>query len=383
MGFIDSFVKGVASAFTGNPLGAISGAAGAIGSIKNLFGGNSNSKAQQAYNDRVLAANQAENEATRKFQREQSDLQWERTQQMFNMVNEYNDPSAARARMVAAGFNPNLLNGMNTAAQGITPALGSGGSAGLPAHGMTAPTPQNDALQKAQINLLNSQAEKNKNDIDVSAMLAKSQIDVNGVQVKLMHSQEGLNNANVKLTEAQEKAVYKGIEETTAKINMLEEQLSTQFWITEKTSFETISAKFEALFKQETFQDRIQRIKNETKLSEKQIAECMSRICLNYAQAKTESAKQAVLHEEKYLVHNQNHNEYLRGLGLAMDNQRLGIQVELDKDFAGIERGINCTADFVGALFDAVNLKNAFFGKSKTSTTTYSGNTSTTTTRTH
>lgn len=61
------------------------------------------------------------NKKNRQFAREQSNLAWERSQEMWNMTNAYNSPSAQMQRMIDAGLNPNLIYGnMNN-----TPAVAS------------------------------------------------------------------------------------------------------------------------------------------------------------------------------------------------------------------------------------------------------------------
>lgn len=52
------------------------------------------------------------------FDKEQSELEYQRNLEKWNMENEYNSPQAQRQRLVEAGLNPNLVYGSGTAAAG-------------------------------------------------------------------------------------------------------------------------------------------------------------------------------------------------------------------------------------------------------------------------
>lgn len=57
------------------------------------------------------AATAGLNRDDRAFAREQADLQWSRSQEAWNMANEYNTPAAQMARFKQAGLNPHLIYG--------------------------------------------------------------------------------------------------------------------------------------------------------------------------------------------------------------------------------------------------------------------------------
>lgn len=66
------------------------------------------------------------NRRARDFAREQSNLQWERNKEAWNMQNAYNDPSAQMARLKAAGLNPNLIYGSSSGgAAGTADSIGA------------------------------------------------------------------------------------------------------------------------------------------------------------------------------------------------------------------------------------------------------------------
>lgn len=65
-------------------------------------------KAQQA---EAFEFNREENRAAFEHDKSQAELAWEREVEMWNMQNEYNDPSSQMERLKAAGLNPHLVYG--------------------------------------------------------------------------------------------------------------------------------------------------------------------------------------------------------------------------------------------------------------------------------
>lgn len=353
MGFFDSALKGIASAFTGNPLGFVGSA---IGIGKSLFG--SNSSSQSSFNDKVLAANQAENEANRKFQREMSDLNYKRQMEMWNLNNEYNTPSAMRQRMVEAGFNPNLLTGVTPTASTMA-SVGSGslgGSAGLPASGMSAPMPQNDSMSRAQIDLLRSQAEKNRKDISWVDRLNQSSVDLSNSKVLL-------NDNVMSFNDKQKEVLGAKLEKLNKECAILEEQANTQYWLTEGAKHDSVIKKYEAIVKENSFNESIQLLKNQLQLSELEIAQCAVAIQLKVAMIQTQGAERRMLDAlaAKYSKEFEVLDAKLPGL--RIQNDQIEFDFELHKQFAELEKWIGITGEGLGALQDLISLRNLIRGR--------------------
>lgn len=145
-------------------LGAAAGAAsGLIGAVS----GNSQLKKQ-------LNLQREENEKNRKFNRELAEQQNTWNIEQWNRENEYNSPAAVRARLEAAGYNPNLATG------GLTGTLSAAPSpemtAGAPSHPtdlsslgrMDNPLSQafQGAMQGIQSQAIEAQTEKVKSETD-------------------------------------------------------------------------------------------------------------------------------------------------------------------------------------------------------------------------
>lgn len=90
-----------------------------VGLLSGAFSGIGANKRQK----KAIKAQKEENELARKFNAEQSQLSFDRESQfaerMYDKNNAYNSPAAQRARLSAAGINPDMVYG---SASGLTPA---------------------------------------------------------------------------------------------------------------------------------------------------------------------------------------------------------------------------------------------------------------------
>lgn len=213
MGFLSTLSNGAGSLLGG----AVSGASGLLGSLLSIGQQNKMLKAQQHENQLNRDFNSAEAQKLRDFQ-----------VQMFNMTNDYNDPSKVVQRLQSAGLNPALAFG------GFQNATFGGSSAQASSSGSISPTPADmsgisnmgfaatqGALAvestKADIELKKSQAAKN--------MKETSWID------RLSAVKERLDNQNINigikvenLTEIQAQEVCKQMELFEQQITNLKQQ---------------------------------------------------------------------------------------------------------------------------------------------------------------
>lgn len=77
----------------------------------NLFTSGINALTQGAENRANRKFQEEQNRLNREFQSAEAEKQRQYATEMWNKTNEYNDPSAVRERLVAAGLNPNLAMG--------------------------------------------------------------------------------------------------------------------------------------------------------------------------------------------------------------------------------------------------------------------------------
>lgn len=170
---------------------ALIGAAGGLASgIVGAVAGNSQLKKQ-------LNAQREENEKNRRFNRQLAEQQNEWNIAQWNRENAYNDPAAMRARLEAAGFNPNL------AVSGLSGTLNAAQSPAMTAGAPSAPTDLSalgrmdnpitagiqGMFQGLQAENLQAQTEKTKTEVDYQKIVNQylpSQISAN---LKLSKSQ--------------------------------------------------------------------------------------------------------------------------------------------------------------------------------------------------
>lgn len=166
--------------------GAIAGGVGLASSIGNFFSGKNTNKSNQR-----LAAQQ--NEYNLQYQQnefaqneKQSELEYQRNLEMWNMQNEYNSPYAQMQRYQQAGLNPNLIYGTGSASAG-----NAGSSPTFTAARYKAPSAERAQLSAPSVQFDPYQA------IQIGQALALQKAQTDSIKAQTSFTQEQAKNAQV------------------------------------------------------------------------------------------------------------------------------------------------------------------------------------------
>lgn len=183
----------------------------------------------EAQKSREFNANQAL--LSQQFNAEQSQKQMDFQKDMWNLENEYNSPASQMERLRAAGLNPNLFGGDNTAvsvgagtAASSSPASSTPASHGSLGSGSSLPmnpfVHSNPLLESAQIKLANAQANKAMSDTDYNKAQIQRIYDLLAGEKEMQRLQidsqkfdlEKMKPAELANLEAETKSLDKGLE---------------------------------------------------------------------------------------------------------------------------------------------------------------------------
>lgn len=363
MGFLSDVAKSLGSAFTGNPLGAVSGV---IGIGRSLFG-SSNAKAQQKYNQQMLYAQKAEANAQRQFQREMSDLNYSRQLEMWNKNNAYNDPSALRQRLVNAGFNPNFAMGGSPSAStmaSVVPGSSAGSSVGGPG---SAPQPLSDALTQAQLSNIEAMTKKTLADAKKTEAEIPWVDRLSESQVKVGTSVEALNFGKLKLTEKEADMIGKRMEEIDTVIALNKQRLQTEVHNTTLASLNVNLARIDVAFKHAIKDAELQNLLADVGLKEaraKEITQMLPYLIANTAADTTLKGYQAMeSNENRFLLHNKSFltrlqavEQELNNMGISIKNGILAVDAEVAEDFKYVDKVVDVLGRLLEVSMDAINI---------------------------
>lgn len=198
----------------------ISGASSLLGSIGSMFSASKAIKEQRK-----------ENELNRQFNASEAQKSRDYNTQMFNLTNQYNDPSAVVGRLVKAGLNPALAYGgfANAQIAGSSAQASSNGSlsaampdySGLSSAGaMAVNAYQQSRITDAEVRLKEAQADNLDKQTSWIDKLSQGQLDKT-------YSDIGINTSNLKINEEQAKILVKTGKQIDENINLIRAQAYT------------------------------------------------------------------------------------------------------------------------------------------------------------
>ena len=336
-------------------LGFVSGLAGNISANKNI--------------DKQIAAQREENEKNREYNLNLARLQNQWNLDQWNRENAYNSPAAQRARLAAAGMNPDLAYGEGVSANiaASSPEM----TAGAP----SVPTDVSNLANKQtigdvvrstmQLRLAESQAKANdagakKTDQETKNLAVENNIlsaDAltramqNEMNIEFTKSQVYYNHALAKESHANTERLAA----ETNKINQETENLYTQRDVllqqVKNMEIEAVQKKFDMWLKSKEFDLQVQQVMQSIKESD-------SRINLNNQQASdivaTQTARLLNLNASAYLQGRQAENEIVKGMILDVGYDEAKFNFDQAKDFDSASRTADIAAKWMSGIGTAV-----------------------------
>ncbi|UPW41263.1 DNA pilot protein [Sigmofec virus UA08Rod_4626] len=345
-----------------NVLSGVSTFGGLGSAIGSFLAGSANNRfqAQQAQLNREFQS--LENQKSRDF-----------SLRMWNMNNQYNDPSAVVERLRMAGLNKSLMYG---GSNGITPAtsvpVGSGASGAMP--NTTNPLSPELARTVAETRLINSQADKLDSETigqmtfnKFSEQLYQGQIDYQGVQIRVGSSVAGVNDA-------QKTVLYRSLNKLDAEVRNINADTDLKRSVSDINALEIDWLEVRNSHKNSYWGTTISKLESEAKISRQEAETFMisltSALALQYSERLLNDKKSETELALYTKLSNEASNLEKYGVRLDVENGRLQIQLDLDKDYAEAERVINMIVSGLGGVADVFNVVNLMKPKRSTTTTT-------------
>jgi len=338
--------------------GALSAGASVLGSLFSSGSSNAQIKAQRE-----------ENEKNRKFNAQQAALSRQYNTQMINMQNDYNNPRNVMSRLSAAGINPALAysNG-----QGVLGSVGIGSTSQQASSSGSVGTPLPDFTGLGQAGLIAAQTMKTQEEAKLAREEAYNKA-VENVYADFKYMNEAAyEGAKVILTKNQSlesMEMQKKIAEETVSIGHQISLMDAQASKALSESKESQQRYWEAVETFDTrFKDLLARYNidyNESVWSFRNFAasyfNTLSDTKLKGKQASKTTNESAVLYYDAELKR------------LTFDSRKAAEIAHLDADAetAFISAYINLVGDGVGALSDAINIKNIIKGRKPSKTDVY------------
>lgn len=257
------------------------------------------------------------------YQMQQEQLAW--NERMWHMNNEYNTPANQMKRLIAAGLNPDLMYGNPSQGTSSAPAQGTNPAQAQPfqmqGFGDMFSNAQQLMMQKkandAQIKLMNSQAEQ----MDAETQLKKKDLGTYDKRFELV--KQAAEDSSKKIMSEIE-VNQQSIIESAGRVALLSAQ--------EKMTLEQAATEVvNRAFLQESFQDRLEQIRLQNKLTKAEAAKANKMIQLLAEQILTEQARQINITEDTNLKN-------IQGLAsLQQMNIDLSyLRAKMEKEFAGL-----------------------------------------------
>lgn len=345
-------------------LGFVSGLAGNISANKNI--------------DKQITAQREENEKNREYNLNLARLQNQWNIEQWNRENAYNTPAAQRARLAAAGMNPDLAYGEGVSANiaASSPEM-TAGAPSVPTDVSNLANKQTigDAVRSAmQLRLVESQAKANdagakKTDQETKNLAVENNILSADALTRAMQNEWNIEftKSQVYYNHALAKESHANAENLAAKTNNLNVQTENLyverdalFQKIKNMEIEVVQKKFDMWLKSKEFDLQVKQVMQSIKESD-------SRINLNYTQAAdilaTQTARVMNLNASTYLQGRQAENEIIKGMILDVNYDEAKFNFDQAKDFDSASRVADIAAKWMSGLGAAVgSFAGAFVG---------------------
>lgn len=347
----------------------ISGGLGLIGSIASNSAQRNNSKAQRKFDEEQNRINREWNAAQAEKANQWSIDQWHRN-------NEYNSPAAQRARMAAAGVNPDLMYGQSSggsiasSSPSVTPTSPSQPTQSrsfemLPTYGNVVSSITQMALAASQLkktdaDIKNVNADTSNKDVENSILSADAltRAAQNEQTLEFTKSQVYVNHSIGTLNHKQLEVLAAKIGNLDAQTNSLYESIATAQAQRANVNMDTLKKQAETFYMSKQFDLQVQKLVQD-------IRESDSRVNLNYAQAKdiliTQSSRLLNLNMEGILKRKtavgmdiDNETKILQQIGVSIANDQAKFNFDSDKDFKSLERSTGIATKWIDSLSSAV-----------------------------
>lgn len=336
-------------------LGFISGLAGNKSANENI--------------DKQIAAQREENEKNREYNLNLAKMQNQWNIDQWNRENAYNTPAAQRARLAAAGMNPDLAYGEGVSANvaASSPEM----TAGAP----SVPTDVSNLANKQtigdvvrstmQLRLAESQAKANdagakKTDQETKNLAVENDILSADALTRAIQNEWSIEftKSQVYYNHALEKESHANAENLAAKtnnINVQTENLYTQrdalLQQIKNMELDAVQKKFDMWLRSKEFDLQVQQVMQSIKESD-------SRISLNNQQAAdivaTQMARVLNLNASAYLQGRQAENEIVKGMILDVGYEEAKFNFDQAKEFDSASRTADIAAKWMSGIGTAV-----------------------------
>ena len=364
------------------PLPAGLGAAVSVGS--GLLGGFLQGIGANKRLDKVLQSQKAENEAARKWQTAQQDKQnaynsaesqkareWNRRQTLdaWNRETAYNSPAAQRARMSAAGLNPDLAYG------GV-----SSGNASAPAAAPVSPIPSAGAGEYNTVDYMSglgvpSVAESVVNGVNLARTVAETKniqadtakkegeitsLDLdnirkaatNGSQIQLSNMQVSLAKSVLSLNDSQLSKLNQEISNLETQNRLCNEQISQTISQTKNLDAQTVNARITAYLSGPRFENECRELESKIGLNSAQTKEIL---CLMLAK-KLNLQEDTVLKAANVRKSNAEYvNLFRQGDILEVTGRQLNFNYEQSTKFDTAERVVGMGSSVLNSVGNIVS----------------------------
>lgn len=345
-------------------LGFVSGLAGTFSANKNI--------------DKQIAAQREENEKNREYNLNLARMQNQWNIDQWNRENQYNTPAAQRARLAAAGMNPDLAYGEGVSANiaASSPEMTAGApSSPVDVSNLANKQTIGDVVRSTmQLRLAESQAKANdagakKTDQETKNLAVENNILSADALTRAMQNEMNIEftRSQVYYNHALAKESHQNTERLAAETNKLNqetENLYTQRDVLlqqiKNMEIEAVQKRFDMWLKSKEFDLQVQQVMQSIKESD-------SRISLNNTQAAdilaTQMARVLNLNASAYLQGRQAENEIVKGMILDVGYDEAKFNFDQVKEFDSASRVADIASKWMSGVGAAVgSFAGAFVG---------------------